>query len=124
MESSFHSCCGEKRSVGEDSKIMDPSAVGPTRGGMFSVRGTGLQAVLFILLRSFGHDGWGLSTGDIFLSLREVSGWLGRGWSPPSFDCYSSLFLPLSTITSFLLFFSSPIFCPSFLPDLAPATVD
>ncbi len=98
------------RSVGEIlTKIKDPSVVEPTRGGMFSVRGTGLRAVLSIYLHSFGHAGWELDTGDTFLSLPGGFRVARKGWVsslfrllllpfPPSFD-YNFHFLPLSSLT-------------------------
>ncbi len=87
----------------------------PTRGGMFSVWGTGLQAVLSIFLHSFGHAGWGLDTGDIFLSLPGGFRVARKGRVsslfrllllpfPPSFDC-NFHFLPLSYLTPASSFF-------------------
>ena len=69
---------------------------------MFSVWGTGSQAVLSIFLCSFRHTGQGFHVGCTFLSVRGLcypSGRLSDGWEGAGF-------LPLSTVT--------PLFLPSF----------
>ncbi len=72
----------------------------PTRGACFQY---GAQACRLSFPSSYIPSGTpvrDLVSVALSFLFREVSGWLGRGGSPPSFDCYFFLFLPLSTVTS------------------------
>ncbi len=75
----------------------------PTRGAYFRYEA---QACRLSFPSSYVHSGTPVR--DLTLvALSYLSGRLGRGWSPPSFDCYSSLPFPPSFVPNFLLLLSS-----------------
>ncbi len=126
----FIPAVGNKRSVGERSNRNQGSVwCRANSWGMFSVWGTGSQAVLSFFLRSFGHASQGLQAGSTFLSVRGLcylsgrlsDSWEGAGLLPLS--TVTSLFLPLSTVTSRFLPLSSLASHFFLLPGLTPATM-
>ena len=117
-----------KRSVGEHSNINQGSVCcGAKSLGMFSVRGTGSQAVLSIFLHFFGHAGQWLQVSSAFVfvcNLCYPSGRLSDGWEGASFlplSTVTSRLLPLSTVTSRFLPLSSLASYFFLLPGLTPA---
>ena len=111
---SFIPAVGNKRSVGEHSNRNQGSVYCRANSwGMFSVRGTGSQAVLSIFLHLLGHAGSGLQVGSVSVSVCDLcypsgrfpDGWGGVGFLPLS--TVTSRVLPLSTVTSRFLPLSS-----------------